>query len=179
MMQAKQQGFTLLELMITVAIIGILAVIAVPSYHRLMASTKMQTVLGEFRSTLFMAQKEAIRSKRDISVCPSTDGVSCNAPPRDFSVGWIVIQGLPADNNPVLIKDYPPLDAAGKIKHQLGQNITGITFKANGRVALNSAGFSVSVAHEDYDDCLTLVVSRGGSMRTEKSGKSDNACKVR
>ncbi|MEQ8231741.1 MAG: GspH/FimT family pseudopilin [Gammaproteobacteria bacterium] len=83
-----QRGFTIIELMAVVAVLGILLAIGVPSFRALLADNRIVSQLNQFSSTLALARSEAVKANRRVVVCPSTDGASC-ASGVDWDVGWI------------------------------------------------------------------------------------------
>ncbi|WP_349984786.1 GspH/FimT family pseudopilin [Stenotrophomonas sp. WHRI 8082] len=72
------KGFTLLELMVTVAVVAILAGIAFPSFESTIRSSRVAAAHNELIGLLNLARSEAIRSGRGGGVCASTDGATCS-----------------------------------------------------------------------------------------------------
>ena len=66
MMKQAQKGFTLIELMIVVAIIGILAAIAIPQYQDYVSRTQVNRVFGE-TSSLKTAIEENLMRGEDLT----------------------------------------------------------------------------------------------------------------
>ena len=79
-MDAKEkcEGFTFLELIITIAIIAILTGIAIPSFQTLISSTRIYSQSKKLFNTLMMTRSRAITSGYRTILCPTIDGEQCN-----------------------------------------------------------------------------------------------------
>jgi type IV fimbrial biogenesis protein FimT len=91
--RSAQQGFTLVELMITVAIVAILATLAAPSMTALINSNRLRAAANETIAVFQSARFEAIRANRLTVACmspnPNAAVPACGAPGAS---GWIVFQ---------------------------------------------------------------------------------------
>lgn len=70
-------GVTLIELLVTLAIIAILAAIAAPSFSDFIAKSRVEGRAGEMVSIFNLARSEALRRGATVSVCKSQNGTSC------------------------------------------------------------------------------------------------------
>lgn len=90
-----------MELMVTVAIVAILAAIAFPSFEATMRSNRVATTTNELIASFALARSEALRSPGGAHVCSSDDGTSCTGTAWDQGwIVWINIDG--AGDQPVL-----------------------------------------------------------------------------
>lgn len=85
-----QAGFTLIELMVTLVVAGILLMIAVPSFVSLTQTNRVAGEVNGLSAALQYARAEAIKEGQPVTICVSTTGTSCAASATPWQSGWIV-----------------------------------------------------------------------------------------
>lgn len=186
-------GFTLLELMFTIAILGALIVIAVPSFEQIFASRQATSAAQSLAAALRKAQAEATRLNRNVEVLmttsePTADNVTSAAPAAPAAAtAWMVrVQGATGTD------DF----LAGESRERFGKSITtagslsSIVFTPMGRVLDFSSGSPVMLAaprvvqfnHVPRSLRFCTYVTPGGSIRvcdSDAAPGTNSACQPR
>jgi type IV fimbrial biogenesis protein FimT len=76
-MLKHQKAFTLIELLITIAIMAVLVAMAAPSFNRLIANNRSDATSEGFIAEISRARSEAIKRPTRVSMCASADGLTC------------------------------------------------------------------------------------------------------
>ena len=138
-------GFTLVELMVVIAVFAILATIGIPSFNNLVANNRATSAANELLSTLQFARSEAVKRNEDIIAEPASA--------TNWSAGWTVFR----DVN----------DAELRSRHAQHTSVTIIgppqlRFRPAGNV-VGADSFSITVAgNAAAVRCLTLEASGRG-----------------
>lgn len=72
------QGFTLVELMVTISIVAILGTLALPSYTAIMTKQRLSNENTNLMLDFVLARGEALTRAARVTVCQSADGTSCS-----------------------------------------------------------------------------------------------------
>ncbi len=101
---AASIGFTLIELVVTVAVAAILIVVAVPSFQNTLLRSKLSAVSNKLVASSSLARSEAIKRNETTFLCiPNAAATACAASTSGgWEQGWIVISN-PASGTPTVI----------------------------------------------------------------------------
>ena len=111
-LRAAARGLTLIEAMVTLAVLVVLAFLAAPSFHEMLLSQRVKTASFDVFSGLLLARSEAVARNRAVTIVPSGG---------NWSEGWTIS------------------DASGKVvQHQ--ERMPRVVITGPERVTYNSAG---------------------------------------
>lgn len=99
MKKYKQNGFTLLELLVAIALMGILMAVGIPSFNSMIATNELADTTNDLVLSLKRARAEAIASGRDVIVCSSIDAATCSGVGGNWNQGWLVLVDRNMDGN--------------------------------------------------------------------------------
>ena len=141
----KHTGFTLIELMITLAVVGILLMVGVPSLKTFMQGNQLIASTNELISALHVARSEAIKLNTRVSICESSDGANCAAT-GSWKNGWIVFVDSDGDLG-VLTGTKAPCVAANtdcllRIHDAISDNLLSVAAVDAGGVSVSSFTFT-------------------------------------
>jgi type IV fimbrial biogenesis protein FimT len=90
------RGFTLVEMMVTLAVFAVLSTLAAPSFNEAMLSNKLASFANRFAASAQLARSEAIKRNSVVRLCRSADGISC-AGSGTFQQGWVIFHDVNND----------------------------------------------------------------------------------
>ena len=139
---ASQSGLTTIELMVVVAIIGILSAMAVPSFIEFIRNQRIRALATDLHISLMRTRSEAIKRNKDVTIAPVTAG--------SWQSGWTVAD----PDNPGNIENHSAF--AGVV-------VTGpatVVYQGSGRISGTTApNFDIGATGSSVKRCVSIDLS--------------------
>ncbi len=165
-------GFTLIELMVTIAIFAIILSVAAPAFTNLIASNNVDNAARRLANMLAYARSEAVSRSDTVTLCASANQATCGTS-ANWNDGWIV---LDPTNNRLKIEDASQFSVNANITDDGNANstISALCFDVLGEVS-NSCAVTdfgtedfVTIAFTDNGgggESSSIVVYKRGAVR--------------
>lgn len=162
----SNRGFTLIEMLICIAVIAVLCGIAAPAFGKLIGKTQAQTARSQLAAAFNEARIAAVTHGKHVVVCPSVNQRTCGDTTQ-WQRGWIVF--LDANHNRELDGDETPLSVGQALAD--GVAVVGssgrvrIDYQPDGSARGTNATLTVCDRASGAADARTLVISQSGRVR--------------
>lgn len=171
--KSRDAGFTMVELMIVISVLGILMSLSVPSFDRMLKRQKASGEANNLVSLIYLSRSEAIKSNQVVTLCRSSNGLECG---DDWKDGWLMF----VDNNRNGAKDidekiirsghagngYQISFRASSSNRYLRFTPLGITLSQNGT-------FKLCPADNDSRYARAVIISKTARARLAKDSDGD------
>lgn len=171
----SMQGFTLVELVAAIAILGILLGAAAPWVGTFTDSMRLTSQVNAYLSALHLARSEAIKRNSRTTLCKSADGLSCTAG-GGWQQGWIIFHdpnnNAAKDDAEVMVHQAPALPASFQLVGN--SNVAKyVSFDATGGTKLVSGAFqagTLTLCRQSASggEARQIVINSAGRPRVQK-----------
>jgi len=176
----RDGGFTLIELMIAIALVAILLATAVPALEDFTNDARQTGAINDFVSAIHLARNTAITTNSRVTMCASASGTGCEL--TAWENGWIVFGDLNANGG--LDAGETVVSASGAVEGlniQSGEFPAALMYRPNGRAMTNAlTGNSGEFAVCDFrgvEHAKVILVEISGRPRmseTRANGMAPN-----
>jgi len=159
-MKTRSAGFTLMELMITLALAAVILSIGAPSFTEFRRNNRLTSVGNEFLGAVQTARSEAIKRQVPVAVCPSANpgdpAATCSG---GAFTGWIVFAD--PDNNCVRDAGNPAIEPVLRVGDTIDPTLS-----------TRSTGICASFGGNGFRQNIPGVATAGHTLFCDDRGKA-------
>lgn len=164
--QKQQSGFTLVELMIVVAIVGIIVSMAVPSFRRQIVETRLKDAVATFDSAIKDAKSQALITQRPVKVTLNSQTANTD---KMLRVSYVsdntLIAEYPLDRSLVVTTTGLPLSITARQDVFQGEQVTDVSKK------VTDTGITIGFcSHNQSSDKYRLTINNRAMVKADKDG---------
>lgn len=175
---ARDRGFTLLEALVVLALLGVLLALAAPGLSNLRQKHQMQSHAEQMQSSLMLSRSEALRRQQRVTLCVRGQGQDC-ALQGTWSQGWVVF--VDGNGNAQRDKDEPVLQLQPALPAflTLRGNATVdryVSYGPDGRSQSSTGAFqagTLTLCSPDLPHVWRMVINAVGKSRLEKADRTE------
>jgi len=163
-------GFTVVEFVVALVLIAIGLVLAFPSLQTLSANNQVVAASNAIVSGMNLARSSAITLGENITICPSSDAVSCAE--DSWNGGWIVFNDADTDDTPDEAEIIRVISLEGRLAGSgYGDDIV---FRSDGTTSMGSDAVITNCYADPTisSQCLDITVSVFGMIQSTPHGSS-------
>ncbi|WP_421189491.1 type IVa pilus pseudopilin TppE [Aeromonas enteropelogenes] len=121
-----RSGFSLVELMVTIALVSLLLTLGVPSFNSLLRSMTLNTQANNFVAAINLARSEAIRRNAAVTLSASAENLTQHHWEAGWQI-WVDGNGNGRLDNDELLRDFPDMETG-----TLSSNTSLLRFSGDG-----------------------------------------------
>jgi type IV fimbrial biogenesis protein FimT len=155
-----QQGLTLPELVITLAVLSILIASSASPLRHFIQENRMATTVNQFVTALHLARSEAVKHGLRVVLCPSSDGHNCGDS-QEWVNGWILFASNDRehDANERLLQTGSPLSTG--IRMNSSNHRKRIVYQPDGTSPGTNSSFTFCDSHKRVKPRIICLSNTG------------------
>ena len=173
MASRNTRGFSTIELMLALGIVGVLLAFAIPSFDSFMANGRRAEVANDLLLAIKMARSEAEKRVMPITVCASDDQTTCHNNGTAFDSGWLLFTDQDRDGVLDAGEELLMFSAYTTSSHTVYGNARRFTFRPFGAAATNSS--IVICDNRGVSDSRVVIVAQSGRARISETMSDGSA----
>jgi type IV fimbrial biogenesis protein FimT len=164
------RGFTLIEILITVAVAAILLGVAVPSLQNFTANSQVTAAANSIVTGLNLARSTAVTLGEEVAICPSSNESGCSD--NNWDVGWVVFDNSDANDIPADAERIRVATLTGGLSDSTNGQM--VVFEPDGTTTLSTT-VNIEICYGDTgvtNQCRQISVSPFGVISSTKTTSS-------